>query len=102
MPDTPLAIHLADWSSQQRLDAVPASALHSARRAILDTTGVIVAGSGHPGVRALAAHISTGTGPCLAATGVATDPVAAATINGMAARYYAKDFNLEFKTAAEI
>ena len=93
MPDTPLAIHLADWSSQKRLDAVPASALHSARRAILDTTGVIVAGAGHPGVRALAVHISTVTGPCLAATGVATDPVAAATINGMAAHAWDFDDN---------
>ena len=85
MTNTPLAAEFARWVSAQVLADVPDPVLECARRAMLDTIGVIVAGSVHPGVQKLARHMAGVKGGCVAASGLATDPISAATIIGMAA-----------------
>ncbi|MCJ8309939.1 MAG: MmgE/PrpD family protein [Rhizobiaceae bacterium] len=93
MTNTPLAAEFARWVSAQVLADVPDPVLECARRAMLDTIGVIVAGSVHPGVQKLARHMAGVKGGCVAASGLATDPISAATINGMAAHVWDFDDN---------
>lgn len=93
MPNTPLATVFARWVSAQVLADVPDPVVDCTRRAMLDTIGVIVAGSVHPGVQKLAHRMADFKGGCVAATGLATDQISAATINGMAAHVWDFDDN---------
>ncbi|UWQ75824.1 MmgE/PrpD family protein [Leisingera sp. M658] len=88
-----LAEHFGAWASKLSFEDVPEDALICARRAVLDTIGVIVAGGQHLGVQALAAHGAGSGGASLAVTGIKTDPITAATCNGMAAHVWDFDDN---------
>lgn len=93
MSEQMLAVHFADWAVNLTSKNVPDSARHCARRAMLDTIGVIASGSVHPKVKALAGSLINEPGKCNAATGQKCDPVSAATINGMAGHVWDYDDN---------
>ncbi len=88
---TALAKHFADWSIALKAGDVPAEVLATARRAILDTLGVTLAGGAHAKTRALARTLPNTPGRCSLASGGTGNAETAALVNGMAA--HAWDFD---------
>lgn len=69
-----------------RFEDLPAEALRWARIGILDTVGVLLAGSTHENVSILKAALAPGAGPCLVfGSALRCGPLDAAMINGTAA-----------------
>ena len=89
-----IAERLGGWASGLSLSHVPEAARHIARRCIVDTIGVAVAGSRTGVAEQIRAHVSVqyGSGPCtqLGARETAS-PLGAALANGTAA--HALDFD---------
>lgn len=80
---------LAGFLAAMQWEDVPADIQARAKLALLDTVGVILAGSLRPEVRTLSASLAGtgGTGATLLAPGMAaTDPRTAATLNAVAGR----------------
>ena len=80
---------LARFVAETRLDDIPAPVRRHARLVLLDTLGVIVAGSTRPEVAALRARLTAtaGSGATVYARGwPAADPRTAALLNGIAGR----------------
>lgn len=88
-----LARQFATWSASLSIEEIPDSVVFCARRAVMDTLGVITAGSVHPKVKLLGQNIAIFPGNCATATGQRTDAIAAATINGMAGHVWDYDDN---------
>ncbi|WP_162200123.1 MmgE/PrpD family protein [Kiloniella spongiae] len=86
-----LARQFAVWGKELSLNDVPKVVNRCARRAVLDTIGVIAAGSVHAKVRLLAECVALAKGNCSTATQHQTDAIAAATINGMAGHVWDYD-----------
>ena len=85
---------LGAWVAGLSLDQVPGEALHIARRCIVDTVSVAVAGSRTPVAERLREHVSAqyGSGPCnLLGTSHNASAAGAALANGVAA--HALDFD---------
>jgi 2-methylcitrate dehydratase PrpD len=85
---------VAEFIAKSRWEDVPAAAVDAARRAILDCTGVMLAGSGEPAARILhAVALGEGGRPLctVVGTGRRTGAVWAALCNGTAA--HALDFD---------
>lgn len=88
---TPVIGHCGEFTHGLSLDDVPATVLHEAKRCILDTIGVVVAGCRSPLTdivrrHALGAH-ATGRAVLLA-TGETVHPMAAAMVNATAGHAY--------------
>ena len=82
-----IAERLGAWSAALSLDDVPAEAAHAAKRCILDTIGVIVAGSRTPTAERVRAHVGRNYagGACtVLGPDAAASPAGAALANGMA------------------
>jgi 2-methylcitrate dehydratase PrpD len=80
---------LAGLVASIRWEDVPPAAQHRAKLILLDTLGVILAGSQQPEVKALGARLgqTAGTGATLLAPGwTVVDPASAALLNGLAGR----------------
>jgi 2-methylcitrate dehydratase PrpD len=78
---------LARFVAETRCEDIPAPVQQHARLVLLDTLGVILAGSGRPEVRALHERLGGGSGATVYARGwPAQDPRTAALINGIAGR----------------
>jgi 2-methylcitrate dehydratase PrpD len=80
---------LARFVAETTLEQVPADVQRYAKLVVLDTVGVVLAGSTRPEVRALRKRLSAtaGTGATLFAPGwPASDPRTAALLNGIAGR----------------
>ncbi len=78
---------LARFVAQTRLEDIPEAVRAHARITLLDTLGVILAGSVRPEVAALRARLSGGSGATVYARGwPAQDPRSAALLNGIAGR----------------
>ncbi len=88
MTEGKLARRFADWSVGLEAGDVPTAVRVAARRAIVDTLGVTVAGGCHRKVRALAGSRSRHGGPCGLAGGGTGDAETAALVNGMAAHVW--------------
>ncbi len=85
---------IADWAAGLGLQDVPDDVRHTAKRCLVDTFGVIIAGSATaPGKRALAtAQDLYAAGPCMVpGTDVGLSPAGAALVSGTAA--HALDFD---------
>src|SRR5689334_10245436 len=85
------AVSLAEWCAALRHEDVPEDVRLQARRAILDVSGVMAAGSVHPAVAALRRSFEAERGPCTVAGGGSAFAATAALINGAAA--HAWDFD---------
>ncbi|HML09563.1 MAG TPA: MmgE/PrpD family protein [Stellaceae bacterium] len=78
---------LAKFVAETRLGDIPEAVRAHAKITVLDTLGVILAGSTRPEVAALRARLSGGSGATIYALGwPASDPRTAALINGIAGR----------------
>ena len=78
---------LARFVAETRLDDIPAAVRAHARRTLLDTLGVILAGSNRPEVGAIRECLSGGTGATIYAAGwPKADARSAALVNGIAGR----------------
>jgi 2-methylcitrate dehydratase PrpD len=78
---------LARFAAETRLPDIPASVRAHARIVLLDTLGVILAGSTRPEVAALRGRLTGGAGATVYASGwPAQDPRTAALLNGIAGR----------------
>ena len=84
----PLARRFADWSIGFDLAGAPAEVRRTARRAILDTLGVMAAGGAHPKVRALASGLAPASGRCTVLGRGRGEAEVAALVNGMAAHVW--------------
>lgn len=93
MAERNLTGYFAEWAVAVRLQDIPESACHAARRAIFDTLGVMAAGSAHPKVAVLAESFATSPGASTTATGHRLEATGAATVNGMAAHVWDFDDN---------
>ncbi len=93
MAERLLAHRFAAWAAILQEYEVSSGVRQAAQRAALDTVGVMVAGSAHPKVEALADSFSGVCGSCLTATGHRLEATAAATVNGMAAHVWDFDDN---------
>ena len=92
-PQQTMAQRLSAWSASLSLNAVPDPVRAEARRCLLDTLGVILAGRRSAVTEAVARYAEElGPGPCWsAATGAGLAPTAAALVNGTAG--HAWDFD---------
>lgn len=88
MTPTPLAQQIADWSHSFDLSDAPAEVVGVARRAILDTVGVMVAGGAHGSVQRIAVGWPDPGGPCSTVGRMPASAEMAALINGMAAHVW--------------
>jgi len=78
---------LAEFAAAGKWDDVPASVQHHTRLVLLDTLGVILAGSERPEVLRLRERLGTGSGATIYASGWPShDPRTAALLNGIAGR----------------
>ncbi len=91
MAGTLLTEIFANWTYDFYLDNVPEEVVKASRRAILDTLGVMVAGSVHPLVRKLASGLPAIKGSCSTINREFSNAETAALINGTAA--HAWDFD---------
>ncbi|MEM8744869.1 MAG: MmgE/PrpD family protein [Pseudomonadota bacterium] len=92
--ELPIAARLADWSAGLDLACVPDDVRHAAKRCIIDTVGVAVAGSRTPVAERVAMHVESnyGSGACsLLGTDQTSGALGAALANGTAA--HALDFD---------
>jgi 2-methylcitrate dehydratase PrpD len=88
MTRIPLTRRFADWSIGFDLPDALAEVRRAARRAILDTLGVMAAGGVHPKVRALASGLPPTSGRCTVLCRGPGDAETAALVNGMAAHVW--------------
>ena len=86
-----ISTELANWVHGLELSHVPAEVVHGARRALLDTIGVISAGARHPMTAKTRAVFLNSTGPSSVAAGGTSAAACAALINGCAAHVYDYD-----------
>src|SRR5262249_27493019 len=78
---------LAAFAAAARWEDVPAAVQHQTKLVLLDTLGVILAGSMRPEVSALRERLGTGAGATIYAPGWPQhDPRTAALLNGIAGR----------------
>ncbi|MDA9982685.1 MmgE/PrpD family protein [Gammaproteobacteria bacterium] len=84
----PLTRRLADWCFAFRLEDSPDDVRFAARRAMLDTLGVMAAGQVHPLVRRLAKGLPGMEGPCSVLCRGRGDAEIAALVNGTAAHVW--------------
>jgi 2-methylcitrate dehydratase PrpD len=78
---------LAAFVAATQWDEVPADVQHHTKLVLLDTLGVILAGSARPEVRQLRERLTVGAGATVYAAGwPAQDPRTAALLNGIAGR----------------
>src|SRR6516165_2652107 len=78
---------LAEFAAQTQWEDVPEPVQHHTRLVLLDTLGVILAGSERPEVRQLRERLGTGSGATVYARGWPShDPRTAALMNGIAGR----------------
>jgi 2-methylcitrate dehydratase PrpD len=91
MTQCSLSRHFSSFSISLSLDEVPGEVRIVARRAILDTLGVMIAGGKHPLVQALATGLPEAEGPCSVLGRGTGDAETAALVNGTAA--HAWDFD---------
>jgi 2-methylcitrate dehydratase PrpD len=83
-----IANEIADWTASFSVENVSSEVRHAAKRCIIDTVGVIVAGSCLSTSKRVYAHVAHeyGTGPCtIMGTGQRTSATGAAVANGTAA-----------------
>ncbi len=88
---TPIIGHCGEFTHGLSLDDVPTAALHEAKRCILDTIGVIIAGSRSPLTDIVRRHALSAHAPGRAvvlATGETVHPMAAAMVNATAGHAY--------------
>ena len=83
-----IAFHFARWACGLRSADIPAPVQATARRAMLDTLAVTVAGGAHGDIRKLATGWPLGTGVCSLVTGGTSTAETAALINGSAAHVW--------------
>jgi 2-methylcitrate dehydratase PrpD len=83
-----VAFHFAHWACGLRSADIPEPVQATARRAMLDTLAVTVAGGAHGDIRKLAAGWPLGTGVCSLVTGGTSTAETAALINGSAAHVW--------------
>ena len=86
-----LAQQFADWACGFRLADAPRPAVHAARRAILDTLGVMAAGGSDAGFRRFAEALPGSPGKSAAANGRLVQAEHAALLNGFAAHLWDYD-----------
>ncbi|MGI9382100.1 MAG: MmgE/PrpD family protein [Methyloligellaceae bacterium] len=82
-----IAERLGAWAAALSLEQVPTDAAHAARRCILDTVGVIIAGSRTPTGERVQAHMDANyaDGACtVLGPGTTASPAGAALANGVA------------------
>lgn len=92
MNKRPSLVALAEWLSSQKTAALPQEILHIAKRSLIDTLGVMLAGSQHHVARRVRETLPLAPGSAnLVGCTVQTDPITAALINGVAA--HALDFD---------
>ncbi|MDA7947055.1 MAG: MmgE/PrpD family protein [Hyphomicrobiaceae bacterium] len=92
--ELPIAVRLGEWSAGLRLADVPGDVQHAAKRCIIDTIGVAVAGSQTPVAARMAAHVGECYGPGMCrvfGSDKRSTAVGAAFANGTAA--HALDFD---------
>lgn len=92
--DMPIACRLAEWSAGMKLADVPGEVRHAAKRCVIDTTGVALAGSRLPVAERIAGHARDqyGDGRCTVfGRDQSATAVGAALANGTAA--HALDFD---------
>jgi 2-methylcitrate dehydratase PrpD len=89
--DITLARTFGNWAASLKTADIPGDVVTAARRAILDTVGVMTAGAVHPVTRRVVAAFGNELGGCRRVDGGRTSPAAAALINGTAA--HACDFD---------
>lgn len=89
--DITLARTFGNWAAALNRADIPDNVVTAARRAILDTVGVMTAGAVHPATRRVIAAFGNESGDCRRVDGGRTSPAAAALINGTAA--HACDFD---------
>jgi 2-methylcitrate dehydratase PrpD len=83
-----VATKLAHWVHGLELAQVPNETVHAARRALLDTIGVITAGARHPITAKTRSAFLQGVGAASVTAGGTATPASAALINGCAAHAY--------------
>jgi 2-methylcitrate dehydratase PrpD len=88
MTQAPLTRRFANWSIGFTLSDAPSDVRRTARRAILDTLGVMAAGGAHPKVRALASGLPPASGRCTVLCRGPGDAETAALVNGMASHVW--------------
>ncbi len=94
MTEMPIAERLGQWSADLGLAETPDDVRHAAKRCIIDTIGVAVAGSRTPVAKRMAAHVGSnyGPGPCgVLGTDKGSGAPGATLANGTAA--HALDFD---------
>lgn len=89
--DITLARNFGSWAASLQTGDIPDAVVTAARRAILDTIGVMTAGATHPATQRTIAAFGSEQGPCRIVDGDRTSAVSAALINGTAA--HAWDFD---------
>jgi 2-methylcitrate dehydratase PrpD len=83
-----IAFHFAHWASGLNGSDIPEAVHVTARRAMLDTLAVTVAGRAHPTISKLADNWPLAAGPCGLVIGGQTVAETAALINGSAAHIW--------------
>jgi 2-methylcitrate dehydratase PrpD len=91
MTAAPLAIRFGEWAASLTVAGIPAGVVEAARRAILDTLGVMTAGRRHPIVEKAIAAFGAEPGICRLVSGGTSSAGAAAVVNGVAT--HAWDFD---------
>ena len=89
MAEDPIATRFAVWAGALEFSDIPPETIHQARRALLDTVGVICAGAKHNVTSAVrGGFVPGGPGPCSVTGGGKVSTGTAALINGVAAHAY--------------
>jgi 2-methylcitrate dehydratase PrpD len=83
-----IACHFAHWACGLKSADIPEAVQTTARRAMLDTLAVTVAGGSHADIRKLAAGWPRGAGRCSLVSGGTSTAETAALINGSAAHVW--------------
>lgn len=86
-----LAQQFGTWSAALTAGHIPAEVARIARRAIVDTLGVMTAGAKHPATLKAIAAFGDQAGPCRIVNGASVSGAAAALINGTAAHAWDMD-----------
>lgn len=89
--DIALARRFGSWAAALTARDIPDAVVVAARRAILDTIGVMTAGAAHPATQRAVAAFGSEPGACHIVDGDRTSAASAALINGAAA--HAWDFD---------
>jgi 2-methylcitrate dehydratase PrpD len=89
--DITLARRCGSWATSLKAVDIPDAVVTAARRAMLDTVGVMTAGAAHPTTQRISAVFGGEAGACRTVDGRRTSAASAALINGTAA--HAWDFD---------